>query len=339
MLIAALSFPLCATGQETEQGKEKTGLEKGFYCNVEISADFSYNRYSLEKRIVGKGENAKEIASKSFFGYDVTMAFGYRFIPQFTLAAGFGGGTVTKFWDTSLPVFLRLRSDILDRKVSPYVQLDLGWSFFLASKTQNITYSEKPEMYLNSCRGKYIYDYVNSKRDNGYLSLSGSERYKWDERTRKEAEGTLRGDVSYILPGRGHSYGKSGFFSVLTVGVSWKVGERSRMNAGVSSGFVQYDYGQYGKNAAGSTDGDLIWCGDIKYVSIPTESYKFQKDDLVKWTENGYDRFGAEKSEEKSEPRLDSVIYGTEEAVFCPGRIPFFRRFRPCAQIRIGFTF
>ena len=79
--------------------------------------------------------------------YGIDMAAGYRFCPQFVLAAGFGGhaysnstatcggSVVRKVETTSVPVFIRLRSDILDKKVSPYVQLDLGYSFiFLYSR-------------------------------------------------------------------------------------------------------------------------------------------------------------------------------------------------------------
>ena len=73
--------------------------------------------------------------------YGIDMAAGYRFCPQFVLAAGLGGysyknatatvsgGELRNNQTTSVPVFVRLRSDILDRKVSPYLQLDLGSSF------------------------------------------------------------------------------------------------------------------------------------------------------------------------------------------------------------------
>ena len=103
-------------------------FQKGAFFSVDLSAGNTFNE-------------------RINTSYGIDMAAGYRFCPQFVLAAGFGGhsyknatatvsgGELRNNQTTSVPVFLRLRSDILDRKVSPYVQLDLGYSFvFLYSR-------------------------------------------------------------------------------------------------------------------------------------------------------------------------------------------------------------
>ena len=75
----------------------------------------------------------------SSVGTDV--AVGYRFMPQLAIAIGPGahgysnrtwtcGDTVPrKIENTCVPVFIRIRSDLRDREVSPYLQMDLGYSF------------------------------------------------------------------------------------------------------------------------------------------------------------------------------------------------------------------
>ena len=112
----------------SDKSKQYDYFQKGAFFSVDLSAGNTFN-----ERI------------NTSYGIDMTA--GYRFCPQFVLAAGFGGhaftnatatvsgGELRNNQTTSVPVFLRLRSDILDRKVSPYVQIDLGYSFvFLYSR-------------------------------------------------------------------------------------------------------------------------------------------------------------------------------------------------------------
>lgn len=63
----------------------------------------------------------------SDFGF--TMVNGYRIVPQF--AVGFGVGLKYCAFEGALfmPMYLHLRSDFLDRKVSPYFALDVGYNF------------------------------------------------------------------------------------------------------------------------------------------------------------------------------------------------------------------
>ena len=108
-------------------GQSYKHFTKGFYLGVDASAGAVANeRLTLSSRNVN---------------YGIDVAAGYRFCPQFVIAAGFGGhaytsttttvdgGPMQTNFTTSVPVFLRFRSDFLDRKVTPYAQLDLGYSF------------------------------------------------------------------------------------------------------------------------------------------------------------------------------------------------------------------
>ena len=110
---------------------EKVNAFKFYHRGVFVSLDFAPGA-ALNSRVADKERNAST-------GTDV--AIGYRFCPQLAVALGTGahgysnrtwtcGDTVPrKVENTCVPVFVRLRSDFRDREVSPYVQMDLGYSF------------------------------------------------------------------------------------------------------------------------------------------------------------------------------------------------------------------
>ena len=110
---------------------DKSGGSEYYRRGVYVSMDFAPGTVFNGRR----GNNE----SNSSYGTDI--AIGYRFLPQFAFALGTGahsysnktltcGDTVRrKVENTCVPVFVRLRSDFLDREVTPYVQMDLGYSF------------------------------------------------------------------------------------------------------------------------------------------------------------------------------------------------------------------
>ena len=110
---------------------DKTNTYKYFDRGVYVSVDFAPGTVFNGNR----GNNE----SNSSYGTDISI--GYRFIPQLALAVGTGahsysnktltcGDTVRrKVENTCVPLYIRLRSDFMDREVTPYVQMDLGYSF------------------------------------------------------------------------------------------------------------------------------------------------------------------------------------------------------------------
>lgn len=104
-------------------------FSRGIYVGLDLSTGLAVNgRVDTRRR-------------NSCYGID--LAVGYRFMPQLAVAAGFGSMAYSnstntcndtvyrEIENTCIPVFLRFRSDFLDRRVSPYVQMDLGYSFML----------------------------------------------------------------------------------------------------------------------------------------------------------------------------------------------------------------
>ena len=215
---------------------------RGFYLGVDASTGAVVNdRISMQSRNLT---------------YGIDMAAGYRFCPQLVVAAGFGGHAYTSLtatvsggplrtaYTTSVPVFLRFRSDFLDRKVSPYVQMDIGYSFaFLYSRDagQKIKYNDKVFMDRVEAMGfSSLEDYEAHFRE-GFPQESADAL--WNAELSRLKEFT-NGSREYIAMDNVHmQYGKKGAFASLDLGVSWKVGERSRMNAGVSAGLSQSFYG------------------------------------------------------------------------------------------------
>ena len=217
-------------------------FSKGFYLGVDASTGTVLNdRVSMQSRNLT---------------YGIDMAAGYRFRPQLVVAAGFGGhastsltatvsgGPLRTAYTTSVPVFLRLRSDFLDRKVSPYAQLDLGYSFvFLYScyAGQKIKYNDKVFMDRVEAMGfSSLEDYEAFFRTS--LPQESADAL-WDAELSRLKQFT-NGSREYIaMDGVHMQYGRKGLFASLDLGVSWAVGESHRINAGISAGRSQAFYG------------------------------------------------------------------------------------------------
>lgn len=149
IMMMLFSSSLSASGE----GDRNDYFRKGLYLGLDFSVGSAVNENS------GRARN-------TCYGTDV--ALGYRFCPQMALAVGVGthafsnrtltcGGTVPrKVENTCVPVCIRLRSDLLDRKVSPYVQVDMGYSFmFMYDRTDRgeVRYCDTP---FSNGRNEYI---------------------------------------------------------------------------------------------------------------------------------------------------------------------------------------
>ena len=218
--------------------------------------------------------------------YGIDMTAGYRFCPQFVLAAGFGGhsyknatatvsgGELRNNQTTSVPVFLRLRSDILDRKVSPYVQLDLGYSFvFLYSRdaADKIKYNDQV--------------FIHRVKEMGFASLDLYEEYFRGQHTDMTAQAVdalwnaelsrlkqfTNGRYEYIPMEDVHvQYGKKGLFCNLEFGAGWQVCDKIRMNAGISAGLSQSYYG----TCLRTNDNRFLQFGRVDFLPYEKEENK-----------------------------------------------------------------
>ena len=242
-------------------------FQKGAFFSVELSAGNTFN-----ERI------------NTSYGIDMTA--GYRFCPQFVLAAGFGGhsyknatatvsgGELRNNQTTSVPVFLRLRSDILDRKISPYVQLDLGYSFvFLYSRdaADKIKYNDQV--------------FIHRVKEMGFASLDLYEEHFRGQHTDKTAQAVdalwnaelsrlkqfTNGRYEYIPMEDVHvQYGKKGLFCNLEFGAGWQVCDKIRMNAGISAGLSQSYYG----TCLRTNDNRFLQFGRVDFLPYEKEEKK-----------------------------------------------------------------
>ena len=247
---------------------EKTKyFQKGAFFSVDLSAGNTFNE-------------------RINTSYGIDMAAGYRFCPQFVLAAGFGGyayanatatvsgGELRNNQTTSVPVFLRLRSDILDSKVSPYVQLDLGYSFvFLYSRdaSDKIKYNDQV--------------FIHRVKEMGFASLDLYEEYFRGQHTDKASQAVdalwnaelsrlkqfTNGRYEYIPMEDVHvQYGKKGLFCNLELGAGWQVCDKIRMNAGISAGLSQSYYG----TCLRTNDNMFLQFGRVDFLPYEKEENK-----------------------------------------------------------------
>ena len=253
-------------------GQSYKHFTKGFYLGVDASAGAVAN-----ERLTLPSRNAN---------YGIDVAAGYRFCPQFVIAAGFGGhaytsttttvdgGPMQTNFTTSVPVFLRFRSDFLDRKVTPYAQLDLGYSFvvlYSRDAGQKVKYNDKV--------------FMNRVEDMGFESLELYEAYFKDQHNDKMPQEIddlwnaelsrlkqfTNGSYEYITMNDLHQqYGKEGAFASLDLGVSWAVGERVRMNVGLSAGLSQSYYG----TCLRTNDNRFLEFGRVDFLPYEKEENK-----------------------------------------------------------------
>ena len=218
--------------------------------------------------------------------YGIDMAAGYRFCPQFVLAAGFGGhaysnstatcggSVVRKVETTSVPVFIRLRSDILDKKVSPYVQLDLGYSFIF--------------LYSRDAADKIKYNdqvFIHRVKEMGFATLDLYEEYFRGLHADKTAQAIdalwnaelsrlkqfTNGGYEYIPLEDVHvQYGKKGLFCNLEFGAGWQVCDKIRMNVGLSAGLSQSYYG----TCLRTNDNRFLEFGRVDFLPYEKEENK-----------------------------------------------------------------
>ena len=264
-LITCISMMLLTSVANASEKPEY--FQKGAFFSVDLSAGNTFN----------------ERVNTS---YGIDMAAGYRFCPQFVLAAGFGGysyknatatvsgGELRNNQTTSVPVFLRLRSDILDRKISPYVQLDLGYSFvFLYSRdaADKIRYNDQV--------------FIHRVKEMGFASLDLYEEYfrgQYAGQTSQAVDALWNAELSrlkqftngryeYIPIEDVHmQYGKKGLFFNLEFGAGWQVCDRIRMNAGVSAGLSQSYYG----TCLRTNDNRFLQFGRVDFLPYEKEENK-----------------------------------------------------------------
>ena len=242
-------------------------FQKGAFFSVDLSAGNTFNE-------------------RINTSYGIDMAAGYRFCPHYVLAAGFGGhsyknatatvsgGELRNNQTTSVPVFLRLRSDILDRKISPYVQLDLGYSFvFLYSRdaADKIKFNDQV--------------FIHRVKEMGFDSLDLYEEYfrgQYSDKTAQAVDALWNAELSrlkqftngryeYIPMENVHvQYGKKGLFCNLEFGAGWQVCDKIRMNAGISAGLSQSYYG----TCLRTNDNRFLEFGRVDFLPYEKEENK-----------------------------------------------------------------
>ena len=251
----------------TYASEKQEYFQKGAFFSVDLSAGNTFNE-------------------RINTSYGIDMAAGYRFCPHYVLAAGFGGhsyknatatvsgGELRNNQTTSVPVFLRLRSDILDRKVSPYVQLDLGYSFvFLYSRdaSDKIKYNDQVFIHRVKEMGFASLDlYEDFFREQYADHTAQAVDALWDAELSRLKQFT-NGGYEYIPMENVHvQYGKKGLFCNLEFGAGWQVCDKIRMNAGISAGLSQSYYG----TCLRTNDNRFLQFGRVDFLPYEKEENK-----------------------------------------------------------------
>ena len=258
-------FAMVCNANNKEQSSKY--FQRGVFFSVDFSAGNTFNE-------------------RINTSYGIDMAAGYRFCPQFVLAAGFGGhaysnstatcggSVVRKVETTSVPVFIRLRSDILDKKVSPYVQLDLGYSFvFLYSRDAAFKIKYNDQVFIH--RVKEMGFATLDLYEEHFRGLHADKTAQaidalWNAELSRLKQFT-NGRYEYIPLEEVHvQYGKKGLFCNLEFGAGWQVCDKIRMNVGLSAGLSQSYYG----TCLRTNDNRFLEFGRVDFLPYEKEENK-----------------------------------------------------------------
>lgn len=129
-------------------------------------ADFSLSTGSL----ILENTSKQGTFSMQQTDYAADVVFGWRANSHLAIGAGATASCVVKSGAYSIPLFIRLHYDILDKTVSPYLNLDLGWSLAARSLVSEdlVKVADEP-FYTLDCR--YV-EYNNPDRyyRNGFMT-------------------------------------------------------------------------------------------------------------------------------------------------------------------------
>lgn len=240
VIIAVMLSLIAQVGVTNAQTKEYDYFNSGLYVDVNASYGLELQEQSMD--------------------YSIKVAGGYRLCPQFAVAAGFGGTNNMRDGITSVPVFVKLRSDFLDRKVSPYAALEVGYNIMFNVNRKDWKVIQGNSQYTNEGVRKVTGTDVSNMSDkdmndvvNGYLSdyklqLQNSG-YTETEVNRMVAEKDAQmkcfpgGTNEFVNPAE-HTddmrFSQQGLYVDLEIGVSFKVNDINRVNVGLTAGYAGY---------------------------------------------------------------------------------------------------
>lgn len=242
------------TQQETDPQKSQIAVDeqktapshfrRGIYAGAEVSAGLCF---ALKDEDFFKGRRAGHP------DYAFALLGGYRALPQFAIALGFEGSNSVSTGTTSVPVFLRIRSDFLDRAVSPFVQIDAGYAFLFAPSrrgAEDLMLNKEPfpekykgfasaDEYLNAHIADYLDRFAGLPQDE-LDRLAAEERSREWQRLCSFPNGE-RHYLPWEAYGTYGCFSKDGFFGSITLGAGFEVGkEKERVSLGISAALAQY---------------------------------------------------------------------------------------------------
>ena len=135
-----------------ELGKNYFRKDRGFRNMTELAIIYGVNFKNNPSTYYYGNGNQDDI------GLSLQTINGYQFWPYLFVGAGVGIDRFITYQQTFSPFFIRLSSEFLKRKVTPYVYLDAGYSvMWKQPNTQDITYKNEGGAYTAAGGGIRIY--------------------------------------------------------------------------------------------------------------------------------------------------------------------------------------
>lgn len=144
-IIALLAGALCFNANAQSVDSQS---EKGYYGLLEVSGGY------IHKWLPGS------IQAPYDFMLGVSYVNGYRFSPHFAMGLGVGLNYYFDNQQITAPLFMHLNTNILKRKVTPYIALNLGYNIQLNGGKYNYPFNdtltpEEEQQEIIDTNGKY----------------------------------------------------------------------------------------------------------------------------------------------------------------------------------------
>ena len=90
--------------------------------------------------------------STDYVGVSVHTVNGYQVCPQFFIGFGVGMDRLLTFRQTFIPLYVRFQSELLKKRITPYIFADGGYAFMVADQVNN----RSEYAYYNRIGGAYV---------------------------------------------------------------------------------------------------------------------------------------------------------------------------------------
>lgn len=196
-----------------------------------------------------------------YFDYGFSGSLGYRFPCRISLSAGLHGGTNTNTGAMYLTPFVNAKWDILDKKVTPYLNIEAGYAIQFPENRYELQPTESDQYKILDTE-KYPFVEVGKTSAITSTTVTHVVNPGGVQGAKANADGRTYTPYSETYTSR-FLYSQNGPYIEAGAGVGFKIGAGHMLRIGANAGFGDYFYGIWARTS-----------NYEKYVHLETIEYQ-----------------------------------------------------------------